>query len=553
MDTDRQRDTAPDGGAAGRTDSVGAGDPVSRRRFLQTVGLGAAALGGIALAGCGSGSSSPTTTSSAGSSTTTTTSAAAPKRGGTLNVGFTGGSSSDTLNPLAPVANVDYARVNNLFDLFVRMTPNAQPELYLAEEIEPNSDATVWTIRVRKGVTFHNGKDLTADDVLFTFQETLNPKSPGEAAAALHGLKVADMKKLDQYTVSLPFSQPIATLVQVLSTNIAPYVMPVGFDVKHPVGTGPFKFETFTAGQQSMFVRNPDYWMTGLPYADTLIMTDYADETSQTNALISGEANLIAGLSSVSITPLKGANKHVLISEGAGWNPFTMRVDTAPFSDVRVRQALRLLVDRQQMLDLVFGGYGTIGNDIFGIFAPEYDHSIPQRVQDIDKAKSLLKSAGHEHLSVQLVTSDIAQGVTKMAQVYAQQATAAGVNVSLMDTTNFFGPNYLKWVFAQDYWDYNYYVPQVADATLPASPYNECHFNDPHYTALYNEAVATTDQSKRNEISHEMQMIDYEQGGYIIPFFLPVIDAYAANVYGAVPARSGLSFNNYDFKDIWLS
>jgi peptide/nickel transport system substrate-binding protein len=210
-------------------------------------------------------------------------------------------------------------------------------------------------------------------------------------------------------------------------------------------------------------------------------------------------------------------------------------------------------VDRQQMMDLVFGGYGTIGNDIFGIFAPEYDHSIPQRQQDIDQAKSLLKAAGHENLSVQLVTSDIAQGVVQMATVFTQQASKAGVKVSLLNTNDFFGPNYLKWVFAQDYWDYNYYLPQVADATLPTAPFNECHFDNPRYTALYKEAVATVDQAKRTEIAHELQMIDYTEGGYIIPFFLPVIDAYEPGVEGVVAARSGLSFNNYDFKHMWLS
>jgi peptide/nickel transport system substrate-binding protein len=522
---------------------LGLCEPISRRGFLQTAGLGAVAVGGMALVGCGS---SPTSGHPA-------TSTAVPRRGGTLNVGFTGGSSSDTLNPFSPVANVDYARVNNLFDLLVRMTPDGQPVLYLAEEVVPNADATIWTVRVRSGVRFHNGKELTADDVIYTFQQTFNPKAPGEAASALHALEVANMKKLDAYTVSLPFSQPIATLVQVLSTNIAPYIVPVGFDVTHPVGTGPFMYKTFSPGVESTFVRNPNYWLSGLPYADTLVITDYADETSQTNSLLSGQSNLIGGLSSLSISPLRSQGKEVLISEGGGWNPFTMRTDIAPFSDVRVRQALRLIVDRKQMMDVVFGGYGTIGNDIFGIFAPEYDHSIPQRQQDIDQAKSLLKAAGQENLSVQLVTSDIAQGVVQMATVFAQQASKAGVKVSLLNTNDFFGPNYLKWVFAQDYWDYNYYLPQVADATLPTAPFNECHFDNPRYTALYKEAVATVDQAKRTEISHEMQMIDYTEGGYIIPFFLPVIDAYEPGVQGVVAARSGLSFNNYDFKRMWLS
>ena len=127
------------------------------------------------------------------------------------------------------------------------------------------------------------------------------------------------------------------------------------------------------------------------------------------------------------ISEVQGEGKNVLLSAGGGWNPFTMRVDTGTFSDVRIRQAMRLVVDRQQMLDLVFGGFGTLGNDLFGIWAPEYDHSLPQRHQDIDQAKSLLKAAGAEGLHVTLVTSDIAQGTVLAAQVFAQQASEAGI------------------------------------------------------------------------------------------------------------------------------
>jgi peptide/nickel transport system substrate-binding protein len=229
-----------------------------------------------------------------------------------------------------------------------------------------------------------------------------------------------------------------------------------------------------------------------------------------------------------------GSGKKAVISPGGGWNPFTMRVDQAPFNDVRVRQAFRLAVDRPKMLQTVFGGHGTVGNDIFAIWAPEYDHSIPQRAYDPEQAKSLLKQAGHENLSIQLVTGDIAQGVVNMAQVYAQQAAAAGINAKLrqITVTEFYGPNYLKWVFAQDYWYYSSYFPQVNQATLPASPFNETHFNNAKYKNLYAQGLATLDVSKRTEIAHEMQMIDYNEGGYIIPFFPSVIDGYAANVNG---------------------
>ncbi|MGH9291173.1 MAG: ABC transporter substrate-binding protein, partial [Acidimicrobiales bacterium] len=301
-------------------------DRLSRRNFLKAAGIGAAAaVGGSALA---PGLSSASLLSPSRSELPSTR----PRRGGTLSVGFIGGSSSDTLNPMSPVANVDYARVNNLFDPLVRMTTEGRPVLALAEEIEPNKDATTWTVRVRSGVTFHNGKELTAEDVLHTFQSILNPKSPGEAASSLSLLNTREMRRLDRYTARLPFKQPYGTFLQVLSTQIAPYIIPVDFDLKHPVETGPFKYKSFTPGVQSTFLRNDNYWKSGLPYADRLVMTDYGDELAQANALVSGEENLISGLSTDVLSELKDAGKTLLISDGGGWNPFTMRVDSAPFN-----------------------------------------------------------------------------------------------------------------------------------------------------------------------------------------------------------------------------
>jgi peptide/nickel transport system substrate-binding protein len=308
----------------------------------------------------------------------------------------------------------------------VWLTAGAQLEFRLAEEMVPNNDATVSTIRLRKGVTFHNGKDLTADDVIFTIKRILNPKKPGEAANAFKGIDLAGVKKLDQYTVSLPFSSPFSTFVPCLANGITAYVVPVGFNPAKPIGTGPFKYVSFTPGQQSDFARNENYWNQPLPYLDQLIMTDCSDETGQVNALLSGQVDVINLLSQETVGTVTGSGKKVVISNGGGWNPFTMRVDTPPFSDVRVRQAFRLAVDREKMLNTVFGGHGTLGNDLFAIWSAEYDHSIPQRAYDPAQAKSLLKAAGHENLSVQLVTGDIAQGVVNMAEVYAQQAALRG-------------------------------------------------------------------------------------------------------------------------------
>jgi len=519
----------------------------SRREFLKAglAGSLAAGTGGL-LSACGTGNTIKAfTTSNVGK----------PRYGGTLRAGLTGGSTADTLDPLSAVTNVDFSRIDNLYEPLIGLTPDAQPVYVLADEVTPNAKATEWMIRVKQGITFHNGKELTADDVIYTFQAILNPKAPGSAAAGLASIDAKGMTKLDAYTVRIPCSTPFATMGQALAIPGYSDIIPVGYNPAAPVGTGPFRLKSFSPGTQSTFVRYNGYWQSGLPYLDEVIITDYADQTSQVNALLAGQVDVVNLLSEDVISEVQGEGKNILLSPGGGWNPFTMRVDTAPFSDVRVRQAMRLVVDRQQMLDLVFGGFGTPGNDLFGIWAPDYDHSLPQRHQDIDQAKYLLKAAGQEGLHVTLVTSDIAQGTVLAAQVFAQQASEAGINVSVDDVTvdEFYGTNYLKWVFAQDYWFYNFYLPQVSLATLPTAPFNETHWNDSRYNSLYDQAIATTDTALRTELAHEMQQIEYNEGGYIIPFFPPVIDGFGTNVGGLVPSKSGLSLGAYDFKNVWLT
>ncbi len=351
----------------------------------------------------------------------------------------------------------------------------------------------------------------------------------------------------------MPCKTPFSTFVELLGAYYYA-IVPVGYDPKAPVGTGPFKYKSFTPDEASTFVRNENYFETGLPYLDAVTISEFTDETSQLNALSSGQVDVIDLLSATSISAVQSSQNSVLISKGGGWTPFTMRVDQPPFNDVRVRQAMRLIVDRHQMLELNFLGHGTIGNDLFAIWDPVYDHAIPQRQQDIAQAKYLLKKAGRENLSIELIATPLAQGTVAAAQVLAQQAKAAGVTVTLrqLTTTGFFD-EYLKWVFSQDFWYYNPYFPQVAQATLSTAPFNECHFNNSSYNSLYQQALSTLDASKRAAIAHEMQVIDYNEGGYIIPYFPPVIDAFSKKVNGLVPSKTGLPLSGFNFKQLWLS
>ena len=437
---------------------------LSRREVLRGSLVAAAAVGASELMVACGGSSSRTTAKAPAVTSET------PRRGGTLKAGLSGGTSSDTLNPLTWTNLVDGARCFALYDSLVAFDKNALPQLSLAEEFEPNANATEWTVRLRPGITFHDGRPLTADDVIYTYQQITNPKDPLIGAASLAVVDVAGMRKLDDLTVRIPCHRPFASLDE-LNACYNFFIVPVGFDPKRPIGTGAFKFVSFTAGEQSVFARNDDYWGTG-PYLDKLVISDYPDETSQINALLSGQLDVIDSLSAVSIGPVQSGDGNVLIALGGGHTPLTMRVDQPPFNNVQVRQAFRLIADREQMIDLIFDGHGTLGNDLFANYDPSYDHSLPQRHQDLEQAKYLLKQAGHENLTVQMVTSDIAGGTVRLAEVFAEQASGAGVTVNLMQVTSteFFGPNYTKWTFAQDWWQYYPYLPRVQWSMLPVSP-----------------------------------------------------------------------------------
>ena len=521
---------------------------LSRRDLLRYAARGAALLGtGGPVAACRSSTTSPSTT------TTTTPSLTL---GGTLRAGLSGGSRRDTLDPQNWVNLVDGARVYSLFNPLVDFDLDAHPVLSLADELTPARHAMKWTIRVKPDVEFHNGKTLSADDVLFSFQRIVHPKRPALGAISLKALDIANAKKIDKLTIEIPCFTPFSPLKDILCAYHF-FVVPVGFDLDKPIGTGPFKYESFTAGQQSTFVKNENYWESGLPYIDKLVISDFPDEVSQVNALGSGTLEVIDLLSSYSIVAVRSGGNNVIITRGGGYTPFTMRVDQPPFDDVRVRQAFRLICDRDAMLRTVFSGYGKIGNDVFGLWDAVYDTKLPRRVQDIEQAKSLLAKAGHSHLSVTLVTSAIGSGTVQVAQVLKQQAAAAGVTVNLKEVTSseFFGPNYLSWTFAQDYWNYYPYFSNVLQGTLAGAPFNECHTNNAAYTSLYKQAVATLDDAKRAAIAHEMQQMEYSgtASGYIIPYFNPVIDGYASRVHGVVSSKTGLPLGAYGFKSMWLS
>lgn len=540
-----------------RSTSWNADGGISRRRFLY----GAAGVAGLAgtsglLAACSPAApGSPAVTATASGSAAAaqpSASSAGPRSGGVLRVGIVGGSAKDSLDAHNPVTHPDEARVIQLYEPLAYRNPNFEIENVLAEEITPSADATKWTIRLRQGVEFHDGKTLSAEDLIYTFQRIVDPDAPTAGASGLSMLDVKGMKMLDERTVELTLLYPYS----LLDDSLAQYalgVVPAGYTPDDPIGTGPFKFKSFTPGQQSEFDRNPNYWRPGQPYADGIVLIDFPDDTARVNALLGGEVDAIDALPPGQMSVIESSGSAtVLNSETGAWLPFTMRVDRPPFDDVRVRQAFRLIVDREQMIQQALAGLGHLGNDLYAPYDRAYASHLPQRQQDLDQARSLLKAAGHEGLTVELQTAPVAAGLVEAAQVFAQQAKGAGVTVKVnkLDSGVFYGDNYLKWDFAQDFWFTRDYLPQTANGSLPDAPYNETHWADEKWVALITEARKTTDPEKRTQILHEAQEIEYESGGYIIWGFNNQIDAYSDQLTGFEPDRSGIPLTSYTFRQV---
>ena len=362
-------------------------------------------------------------------------------------------------------------------------------------EWTPNKDATEWEVKLRPGVTFHNGKPLTAQDVIYSIRLMSKPTSA--ALPFVSGINLNELKAVNSTTLRIPLKFPDGSL----QSNFVYYntwiVQDGEKDFSHPVGTGPFKFESFTPGQQSVFGKNADYWMTGKPYVDTIKIVSISDDTARLNALLSGQIDAMAQL------PYAQAKAHqatgdivVLAAKAPQALVFYFDVTKPPFNDNRVRTAMKLIANRPQLVSDAISGFGEVGNDIIGKGLPLYNTSLPQRVQDIEQAKSMLKAAGHSNLQVTLKTSQIIPGFVESATLYAQQAAAAGVKVALQQIPpdSYFNPSlqYLKLAFGQSQWPVFSLKFFYLQALASNAPYNETHWHDPAWNSLLFKAIGET-------------------------------------------------------------
>jgi peptide/nickel transport system substrate-binding protein len=480
---------------------------------------------------------------------------ATPRKGGTLRAGFVGGGTAETLNPYLAVTPIDECRAQNLYDPLVLVNADLSRSPGLALEWNANRDATVYEVKLRPHVTFHNGKTFGADDVIYSIQQMAKPTSAG--LPFVSGINLRDLKAINKTTVRIPLKFPDADLAANF-TYYNNWIVPAGQkDYKHPVGSGPFEFESFTPGQQSVFKRNPNYWVTGKPYIDALKIVSISDPTARLNALLSGQIDAMAQLPTQEAKAHAAAgDMHVLVAPSPQAMMFYMDTTKPPFNDNRVRQAIRLIADRQALVNGAISGYGTVGNDIVGKGLPFYDNALPQRQQDIGKAKSLLKAAGQEHLTVELQTSNIFPGFVESATLLAQQAKAAGVTINLKQVppNSYYNPSllYLKMRFAETQWPVSALKFFYLQALAANAPYNETHWHSKSWNTLLFKAIGELNHGKAQGYWNQVQKIQYDSGGYLNWTNADWVDGLSKKVQGLKPSAAGV-LGNYRFLDAWLS
>jgi peptide/nickel transport system substrate-binding protein len=516
---------------------------ITRRSAIRSaLGAGVAVGGSGLLAACGGGDDDGPAQGK-------------PQRGGRLRVGQIGGGASETLDPHAGVNTIDASRAGNLFDRLVRLRPDMTYELELAESFEPNKDASAWTVRLRDGVTFHDGKSLTADDLIYNLKRIGAPKSAFGGASVTNLIHLDRVKKLDERTVIMPLKRPNAELPDFF-TIFYMAIVPEGADnPKKPVGTGPFRYVSFKPGQNSLFERNPDYWKPDRPYLSELEIQSIPDEGARLNALLGGQLDCIDFLSFANAKEQKGSGRiDVLESAPTNCVPMTMAVDLDQFKDVRVRQAFRLIADREALLSSAQLGFGDVGNDLIGRGLPFYNTDLPQREQDIDQAKSLLRAAGADNLEITLWSSKAAVGMLESATVFAEQAKQAGVKVNVNNgpADTYYSDKYLKVPFAQTQWPTQPINQFIAQALVPGAIYNETHWDRQSFTDLFVKTIGELDEDERRRGYFDLQEILWNEGGYLIWGFFPFLDGLNKYVRGAV-ASPAQPLSNYNFRDFWLA
>ena len=477
---------------------------ISRREFLQRSAIAGAAVAAPSVMMSG------------------LTYAAEQKRGGVLRLGMGGGSTTDTLDPGTHTDSVGICLERQIRNYMTEVSATGELVGEIATSWEVQPGAIDWTFELRKDVEFHNGKSLTSADVIASIQHHIQEGSTSAVAGQMG--QIESMSADGDHVVNIKLRAGNADFPWLLS-DYHVSIFPADAGWEPGIGSGPFSLVSYEPGVRAEVTRNPNYFKEGRPYFDGLTITVIPDDAARDNALKTGQVDATNRVSQRTARLLDKA-PGVSVQKIVGTKHYTvpMLVDKPPFDNVKVRQALRLAVDRDAMLKTILGGHGEVGNDLpIGRRQEYYNTELPQREYDPDKAAFLLKEAGMEGLSVELSAANAAfDGAVDAAVLYAEHAKAAGININVVRESN---DGYWSNVWQQKPWCMCYWSGRPTQDWMWTIAYefggawNDNNWNNETFQTLLKDARAEVDPAKRKDMYWEMQRIHWEEGGTVVPLF----------------------------------
>jgi peptide/nickel transport system substrate-binding protein len=479
----------------------------------------------------------------------------APTKGGLLRVATHTQSTNDTFDPAKYIYTNDYIRGTSVYNSLTVLDELGQADPELAESFEPNDTATRWVFKIRKGVAYHDGAPLTMDDIVFSIMRHKDEKLASSAKPLVANIKA--VKADGPNSIVIDLNAPDVDLPIMIGTFQFMIVKSGTTDFSNPIGTGPFKVKTFKPGVGTSFARNPNYWKDGKPYVDEIEMFHVLDAVARANALLSGDAHMVTELKGTAIEQVAtSANAKVFTTPCPRYTAIQAAVDRAPSSNQDLGLALSYLIDRKRFLDTVLKGQGVIGND-HPIMAtsPLYDHDLPQRGLDPDKAKFHLGKSGFGASTLEIHVSDAAPFSVDIGQLLQREASRIGLTVELKREP---ADSYWNAVAGQRPFTSITFNPRPTYNMLlnlaykAGAAWNFSHVNDPALDKLIDDARSTLDKEQRKQIYDKIQQTIHDSGSVTLPCFMNYVDGMSKSVQGLVPVPVG-NLSGFNFSDrVWL-
>ncbi len=480
-----------------------------------------------------------------------------PVKGGVIRAGVSGGESTNSLDPALAASPAPFAVSMLWGEMLVIVNEKGEVEPRVAEEISSNADATEWKFKIRSGVEFHDGKTVTAEDVVATLKRHTDEKAQSGALGIVQG--ISEMTS-EGDMVTLKLASANADLPFLLADYHLQIQPGGGYDNPNAgIGAGPYKVVSFEPGVRVVFERHANYFDNTIGHADGAEILVINDNTARTAALQSGQVHMINRVDPKIVELLTGVpGVSIERAAGRGHYVFIMHADTAPFDNNDLRMALKYAINRQELVDKILGGFGSVGND-FPINAayPYFDASIPQREFDLAKAAEHYKASGHDGSPIILRTAPGAfPGAVEAAQLFQQSAAAAGIplEVKVEPDDGYWSNVWNVEPFCASYWGGRPVQDQMySTAYASTADWNDTRFKNARFDELLVAARGELDGEKRKAMYSEMAMLVRDEGGVICPMFNEFVEARRAEVGGWFVDPTHELMNGRALAKCWLN